>query len=476
MIYLLRLSCAIAILFVSASAFGQCNPDPAFASSPFGIYPVGPMQMDCSGTNSNVTVVGLSDTIIEIIPNGSSATVYFDATRVDTVIGLPTGLSVETDVMDSANAESPYGFWTYTGVNPNFTPSIGCMNITGSASAWNTAATGGPNNDGEYPLTITIDRRVAYSNPDIAFIVPNGSWVSVTGNAELSADTVEVLLRVNESACSGDLSLVPAVTASADTSQGCTGSVTVDVYYGQPPYTYLFSNGTSGSSSVTGLCPGVYSVQVSDANGASGYAEFAIGMEANVYTNVPPGPVPLGTDSLFFTSGNCDLDYNLPVDSFSVVDAFAFGNDTIAATWVIYQLGNPYTVVSFYPDGNPQPTVLSLVVFCENGRAATGVFQLFEYVDLSVVTGISDNVHSIDFSVVPNPSNGLFRLVLDNNAGLNSVDVFDPTGKLVLTQNLSIAGNNQIDLQHLADGLYTLRVSSQNGFGVKRIVKAGGLR
>ena len=48
----------------------------------------------------------------------------------------------------------------------------------------------------------------------------------------------------------------------------CNGSVSAAPTGGSGPYTYLWSNGGTGSS-VSGLCPGVYSVQVTDATGCS---------------------------------------------------------------------------------------------------------------------------------------------------------------------------------------------------------------
>jgi len=474
--HLLHLSYAIALLFVSANAFGQCAPNPAFSGANNGIFPYGPIMLDCSGQNADLTVVGMAvDTTSTIsFPNpGTEIDIYFEATRIDTIIGLPAGLIVETDVMGSATTQSPYGVWQYAGSLPQYDGSFGCMRISGSPSTWSALSTGGPNGDGVYPITIVQDYKVAYTDPDVSFIVANGTWI--TESALFVGDTIEKSLDVNGSACGANFFITPQVTANTDTSQGCDGSVTTEVYGGQPPYTYNYSMGNT-TQTVNGLCPGTYLVQVTDANGTSGTAQFAVGVISNVYSNVNPNGLPLGTDSLFFSYNTCDLDYNLPIDSFEVVNALAAGNDTLAVEWVIYQQGNPYNVLSFYPDGNPDPTVLSLVLFCENGRAQTGVFQLYAYVDPAIVTGVEEQTQTVNFSIMPNPTNGLLTLRLDAELKDGQVEVYDPTGKLTHTESLSGVARNEINLQHLPDGLYTVRFIGQNGFGVKRIVKAGGLR
>jgi hypothetical protein len=461
----------LATLLVSANAFSQvCTPNQAFASAPYGIYPYGPIQMDCSGENANVTVVGLTDTLVEFA--GISTQMYFDAMRIDSVAGLPVGLVLETDVMGSATASAPYGEWLYTGSQPTFIVSVGCLNITGSPSAWAAASTGGPNNDGVFPLTLVLDYRLSYSDPDISFLIASGSWLSESPTG--GVDTVEVLLQVNESACGGSLFVTPQVTANTDTTQGCDGAVTVAVYNGQPPYTYSHSTGAI-TQTVTGLCPGTYTVDVVDANGLSGSAQFPVGVASNVYSNVNPSGLPSILDSLFGSYQTCDLDYTLPLDSFMIVDALTVGTDTCLVTWVVYQLGQPYTVVTFYPFLGNTPTVFSLTLFCENGRSEVGVFQLYDYRDLSISVGVEEQAQMLDFSVMPNPTSGMLTLVVKEQTAQTQVDVFDPTGKLVLSQNLSGASQKTLDLQHLPDGMYIVRLANETGLGIKRIVKMGGL-
>ncbi|GIV42269.1 MAG: hypothetical protein KatS3mg034_1579 [Vicingaceae bacterium] len=59
-------------------------------------------------------------------------------------------------------------------------------------------------------------------------------------------------------------------------SGGCNGSATATPIGGTPPYNYQWSNGSTGQTA-TGLCAGVYTVTVTDANGCTATANINIG-------------------------------------------------------------------------------------------------------------------------------------------------------------------------------------------------------
>jgi len=58
------------------------------------------------------------------------------------------------------------------------------------------------------------------------------------------------------------------IVSSASCTSGCSGGANMNITTGNPPYTYLWSN-ASTTSSVTGLCPGTYSITITEANGCS---------------------------------------------------------------------------------------------------------------------------------------------------------------------------------------------------------------
>lgn len=104
------------------------------------------------------------------------------------------------------------------------------------------------------------------------------------------------------------------------------GEATVDVTGGTPPYSYLWSNGNTESSS-TGLEPGVYSVWVIDGNGCTWFESLVVdalvgipGMDPNTYT---PYPNPL-QETLY-------LDHLDPI-RYRVTDAD--GSEVERGTWL----------------------------------------------------------------------------------------------------------------------------------------------
>ena len=185
----------IAASTVAVSAFGQCTPDPQYANSDFGLFPdtipfvqACPGCMEFGADSRFVDFKTFTDTTVGGIPIVGEVTIYIDAFRVNSVEGIPAGLTYGTDVESGATAESPYGIWynngtlNVSGGNPaNYTfqdATQGCLYINGSEQAWIDALNGGPNNDGIYPITVYVDARVGGTLPTADIVVPPNSWLS----------------------------------------------------------------------------------------------------------------------------------------------------------------------------------------------------------------------------------------------------------------------------------------------------------
>ncbi len=75
---------------------------------------------------------------------------------------------------------------------------------------------------------------------------------------------------------------------------------------------------------------------------------------------------------------------------------------------------------------------------------------------------------TFNFTLAPNPSNGVFDIAIENNAQMS---VFNSLGQLLKMQNLT-AGTNRVDLQDLANGIYTVRLQTNDGnTTIKQMVK-----
>lgn len=77
---------------------------------------------------------------------------------------------------------------------------------------------------------------------------------------------------------------------------------------------------------------------------------------------------------------------------------------------------------------------------------------------------ISEEINEDFFNVYPNPSIGVFYIDYDfNNMSGNSVEIYELTGKLVLSQKLAESkGHIKIDLQQYPKGLYLIRKINGN--------------
>ena len=93
-------------------------------------------------------------------------------------------------------------------------------------------------------------------------------------------------------------------------------------------------------------------------------------------------------------------------------------------------------------------------------------------VTLSACTGIEDLQTQLGYSIYPNPSNGIFVIDFNESYSKTKVELINVTGAVV--QNFSINNTSDlrksIDLSALSKGLYLLRVSTDEGFDVRRIV------
>ena len=79
-----------------------------------------------------------------------------------------------------------------------------------------------------------------------------------------------------------------------------------------------------------------------------------------------------------------------------------------------------------------------------------------------------EDILGANFRMYPNPVNNV--LVLENTSKVNSLAIFNATGALVTSMNLS--GNEiSIDLSSLTPGIYFIRFNTANGIAAKRFIK-----
>ena len=84
------------------------------------------------------------------------------------------------------------------------------------------------------------------------------------------------------------------------------------------------------------------------------------------------------------------------------------------------------------------------------------------------VAGIQNIKTDVNFTIYPNPTDGNF-VIETNTTEKQNVQMFDVTGKLVLTQTIS--GNTNIDASSLSQGVYNISITGRSaGVANQRLV------
>ena len=78
---------------------------------------------------------------------------------------------------------------------------------------------------------------------------------------------------------------------------------------------------------------------------------------------------------------------------------------------------------------------------------------------------IQEDQTPLSINLYPNPTNSQFTIQLGNNTKLESVNVYNMLGQLVLSLKESI-----VDISSLADGFYIVEINTNKGQGLKKLV------
>ncbi len=124
-------------------------------------------------------------------------------------------------------------------------------------------------------------------------------------------------------------------------------------------------------------------------------------------------------------------------------------------------------------------SVGSQACFTTNDLDNDGKLDLFMGQDLGGVSHYEVNPNSsaqllpqqeLNFALYPNPSSGIITLQLDNDEINCTLKIYSSEGKLLQTDILE-KSKTELNLQHLAKGMYIFELESKTGRALKRILK-----
>ena len=255
---------------------------------------------------------------------------------------------VQTTVTATSLAPGSYNF--------KVTDSQGCIRTgtvtvpqnTTLALNLNTTATTCTQNNGTATMSATG------GSPPYSYLWSNGQTSAVINNLPISFlyGTVTDDLGCVVTDCQGipynsplNFMLVPQVASCLYTPDG---SISVNMINGTPPFTYSWSNGQT-TPSISGLLPGYYDLQISDANGCLHWEEIYLGYNSiNPCTALLEGTVYIDMNNdCIFSPGEPVME-NIPIycstiDEIDFTDASGHYSFLVpAGTATLQQLPLPY--------------------------------------------------------------------------------------------------------------------------------------
>lgn len=117
------------------------------------------------------------------------------------------------------------------------------------------------------------------------------------------------------------------------------------------------------------------------------------------------------------------------------------------------------------------PNAGSIPIIYAHGSSSTyayhGGTRGFTLIGVTLSTKVDE---LLSFSISPNPSSDLINIKLPSDTETAKVAIFDYTGRLLNTKNVS-STSKIIDVSNLATGTYFIQINSGNKIGMQRFIK-----
>jgi autotransporter-associated beta strand protein len=155
-------------------------------------------------------------------------------------------------------------------------------------------------------------------------------------------------------------------------------------------------------------------------------------------------------------------------------------NETLAATgaapitWMLAS-GNLPTGLNLYGNGviSGTPTTTGTFNFTVQAQNNLGTDLKILSIRIDAV-GIEETLRAPSVQVYPNPTRGELTIVYPTSDNpISDIEIFDLMGRLVETLRATSVQSTPatIDISHLANGIYFIRIQTENGMVTKKIIK-----
>lgn len=447
------------------------------------------------GTSSHLT--GLSTTIAATSPTTITWYIY------------PTGTGASNYFVIGDNAITPlnclvFSYWDGANSTIRFVNASGTSSVVATPNTW-------------YKIEL---KNVNYSTRTSDVYI-NGT-LFLTGFAFRSTTLTNItrvhLYNFNSSTAAWDDILLGgmAVTSfptSATCFGACNGSSSITISGGTAPFSTSWSNGSTNTNTVNGLCPGVYTVTATDGT-CTINSTFTITQPAplaatstqtNIDCTTPSGQISytvtggvtpytyswspnvsttsmasgLSAGNYFFTA--TDLNNCVVMSSVSIISSTSAPNVTASSSNTLLCAGQSTTLTangastySWNTSGTTASIIISPTVTTtytvtgtnnSNGCSASAVITQSV---INCTTGlINTGGVPVMAELYPNPTSGTFNISINENANLI---IYDILGKTVLSKEIE-QGNNAINLNNQPGGVYFIEIKTSNTKSTFKLIK-----
>ena len=294
-----------------------------------------------------------------------------------------------------------------------------------------------------------------------AFIVCNGT--TIYGN-ELMFYTLEEGQQTEPTATTLPASNVEQTTATLNGTIANPDNVTITAQgfewkqASAATYTTVSAAGATMAAPLTGLTANTaytYRAFVTTANGTH------YGADVNFTTQeepVEPCNTPTGLTVGNITHESIEVTWdNADVTSWNVQYRVQNGQWSSTAT-----TSNSYTITGLTPETTYQ---IQVQANCGNGNLS----EWSSMVTATTTVGIESWLES-SIALYPNPAREYVDIRVDGNVNVTSMEVYDVYGKLINAMNV-VENPTRINVSNLANGMYFVRVNTEEGMVTKTFVK-----
>ncbi|MEZ4921749.1 MAG: T9SS type A sorting domain-containing protein [Crocinitomicaceae bacterium] len=252
------------------------------------------------------------------------------------------------------------------------------------------------------------------------------------------------------------------VTSTPSSTSSCTSMATATVSGAAMPVQYYWDGSTTAGLQISsGLCPGIHTLTVIDANSDTVSTGFGVADSLNYFTNFNTSNA---ADTVIVLVENCTYNYNIPTDSVTLDNILAITQDTVAVTFSLWQGGVATTMTdtTYVNFTGALAWYIDITVYCYTKAMGGHIIKSLMRVNN---TDLGENELTKIILIYPNPADHF--ILIEGN--ISEARFYNSLGQLVLTSK-----DQKIDVSGLAPGLYQVLIKptgSEESFIKKLIVE-----